>query len=186
MLSMATDTAQATRIATPPHLLELVGRARRSFEADPGLARRYLDEISDLLTGRGDDAIDPALIPSAVGPSTSGIAKGGLAAWQIRRVRDHIDGHLDETILIEDLAGVARLSSGHFCRAFKVSTGETPHAYVVRQRIRLAQRLMLSTKDTLSQIACACGLTDQAHLTRLFRRLVNDTPLAWRRSWRAA
>jgi len=38
----------------------------------------------------------------------------------------------------------------------------------------------------LSQIACACGLTDQAHLTRLFRRILNETPLAWRRNWRTA
>lgn len=186
MLSISMNASDAAWLKTPPYLLELLGRAQRSVEADPGLARQCLDEISDLLTGRGNDAIDRALIPSAVDPACSGVAKGGLAAWQIRRVRGHIEEHLDETILIEDLAGVARLSSGHFCRAFKVSTGETPHAYVVRQRIRLAQRLMLSTKDSLSQIACACGLTDQAHLTRLFRRLVNDTPLAWRRAWTAA
>ncbi|WP_457354340.1 helix-turn-helix domain-containing protein [Sphingomonas sp. UYP23] len=49
--------------------------------------------------------------------------------------------------------------------------------------MRHAQMLMLHTDDTLSHIACACGLTDQAHLTRLFRRMVGETPLVWRRAW---
>ncbi len=168
-----------------PYLLELVGRAHRSVDADPGLTRRCLEEITDYLSGGAVSALDRVLLPSGLDQSAT-VAKGGLAAWQLRRIRDHVDTRLDETILIEDLAGIARLSPGHFCRAFKVSTGETPHSYIVRQRIRHAQRLMLSTNDTLSQIACACGLTDQAHLTRLFRRLVNDTPLSWRRAWRAA
>jgi len=59
-----------------------------------------------------------------------------------------------------------------------------PHAYVIRQRIRRAQRLMLQTDDALSQIACLCGLTDQAHLTRLFRRMVGTTPKVWRNRWK--
>lgn len=170
----------------PPYLLELIGRAERAIEIDPALTRRYLDEVRDLLAGGRDDPLDRILLPSAVQASGDAPAKGGLAAWQLRRVRDHVEANLDATILVEDLSGVAKLSPGHFCRAFKASTGDTPHGYVVRQRIRRAQRMMLSTQDSLSQIACACGLTDQAHLTRLFRRFVNDTPLAWRRTWRGA
>ncbi|PMX44440.1 helix-turn-helix transcriptional regulator, partial [Pseudomonas sp. MPR-R2A6] len=85
--------------------------------------------------------------------------------------------------VLDGLAGVVRLSTGHFCRAFKVTVGETPHAFLIRRRIRRAQTLMLTTKDSLSHIACTCGLTDQAHLTRLFRRMVGDTPLSWRRTW---
>jgi AraC family transcriptional regulator len=185
MMSTALQTTHPEPVAAPPYLLELIGRAHRAADADPGLTRRCLEEISELLAGRALGALDRALLPSGLTAAAT-VAKGGLAAWQIRRVRDHVEARLDESILIEDLAGVARLSPGHFCRAFKASTGETPHSYIVRQRIRRAQRLMLSTDDTLSQIACACGLTDQAHLSRLFRRLVNDTPLSWRRTWRAA
>jgi AraC-like DNA-binding protein len=93
-----------------------------------------------------------------------------------------VEGFLANSILLDTLAQVVRLSTGHFCRAFKISVGETPHAFVIRRRVRRAQSLMLSTNDPLSQIAVACGLTDQAHLTRLFRRMVGETPLAWRRS----
>lgn len=111
-------------------------------------------------------------------------AKGGLAGWQLRKVIDHIEDNLAGGLSCKDLAEVARLSTGHFCRSFKKSMGEPPHAYVIRQRIRRAQRLMLQSDDTLSEIACMCGLTDQAHLTRLFRRIVGTTPKAWRTCWK--
>lgn len=185
MHSEALVTARSAPTTPPPYLLELIGRAERALENDPALTRRCLDEARGLLSGGRTDAIDRVLLPSAAPAAGGAPTKGGLAAWQLRRVRDHVDRHLDGSILIEDLAAVAKLSPGHFCRAFKASTHDTPHGYIVRQRVRRAQTLMLSTRDSLSQIACACGLTDQAHLTRLFRRLVNETPLAWRRTWQA-
>ncbi|OAN58395.1 hypothetical protein A7X12_04910 [Sphingomonas sp. TDK1] len=153
----------------------------RSLDEDPLLARRYLERLSRLLVPQGG-AEPRDLLPE--GPMLAdGVAKGGLAGWQLRRVADHVDAYLQGPIFTATLAEIAQLSTGHFCRAFKVSTGETPHAYIVRQRIRRAQLQMRDTRDTLSQIACACGLSDQAHLTRLFRRLVGTTPLAWRRAW---
>jgi hypothetical protein len=57
----------------------------------------------------------------------------------------------------------------------------TPHAYVLRLRLELAQNLTLTTDDPLSQIALSCGLADQAHLSKLFRRTFHDTPNASRR-----
>jgi AraC family transcriptional regulator len=169
--------------APSPMLTDLIAGARRSLEADPILARDYLDRIAALFS-KTIDPFEAVLIPAL--PVVAGVeaTKGGLTPWQISRVREHIDEKLEQTILVEALASVARLSSGHFCRAFKVSVGETPHAFLIRQRIRRAQTLMLRTTDNLSQIACACGLTDQAHLTRLFRRIVGETPLVWRRAWR--
>jgi AraC family transcriptional regulator len=168
---------------SPPMLDDLIAGVRRSLEADPILARDYLDRIAALFSPT-DDAIEAILVPALPPTAAVETAKGGLTPWQITRVRRHIDESLEQTILVEALASVARLSSGHFCRAFKVSIGETPHAFLIRQRIRRAQTLMLRTTENLSQIASACGLTDQAHLTRLFRRIVGETPLLWRRAWR--
>lgn len=179
------EEPRSEAVGRAPDLLELLGQARRAVEVDPGLAKRCLEAMSAMLTGDAAPAMARALVPAAAERAAKP-AKGGLAAWQLARIRSHVEAHLDATILIEDLAAVAKLSPGHFCRAFKVSTGETPHGYIMRQRIRRAQTLMLHTDDTLSQIACACGLTDQAHLTRLFRRMLNETPLIWRRNWRAA
>lgn len=132
-------------------------------------------------------AANDLLVPGSPLPAEENdtSAKGGLAGWQLRKVIRHVEDNLGHSLPCYDLATVARLSTGHFCRAFKTSMGEPPHAYVIRQRIRRAQTLMLHTDDTLSEIACICGLTDQAHLTRLFRRIVGSTPKVWRTRWRA-
>ena len=110
--------------------------------------------------------------------------RGGLAPWQVRRVTSYIDEHLASTIRLQDLARIARLSHSHFCRAFKESIGHPAHAYVMRRRVQQAQGLMLTTAESLSQIAAQCGMADQAHFCKLFRRLVGESPNAWRRARR--
>jgi AraC-like DNA-binding protein len=73
-------------------------------------------------------------------------------------------------------------SEFHFAVAFRNALGAPPHEYLIRQRIERAQQLMLSSDLPLCQIAAECGLADQSHLSRLFRRLVGETPAAWRRN----
>lgn len=163
-------------------LIRLLAGARRALDERPEDSRAYLERIAALFQPK-DAERDEAMLLPAMPPRPAEPAKGGLAGWQLKRVIEHVDAALDGPVMIEALAACARLSAGHFCRAFKASVGETPHAFVVRRRIRRAQTLMLRTDETLSQIACACGLTDQAHLTRLFRKIVGDTPRAWRRAW---
>lgn len=109
-------------------------------------------------------------------------ARGGLSPWQIRKVTNHVEAHLDGTIRNEDLAALVRLNPSHFGRAFRNSFGEPPHEYVIRRRVERAQGLMLSTDASLSDIALDCGMADQSHLTRLFRRIVGESPRAWRRA----
>jgi AraC family transcriptional regulator len=128
----------------------------------------------------------PEEIAGVAAPLTSAappkLIRGGLAPWQIRRVTTHIETNLDAAITTKDLAMLARLSSFHFCRAFRDSFGESPHGYVTRRRIERAQGLMLTTNASLGQIAADCGFTDQAHLSNLFRRFVGESPGVWRRA----
>jgi AraC-like DNA-binding protein len=109
-------------------------------------------------------------------------ASQGLAPWQIRRVLRHIDSNLDTAIRNRDLAALARLSESHFNVAFRKSVGHSPHEYIIRRRMERAQGLMLSTDKALSEIAVECGLADQPHFTRLFRRAVGESPAVWRRA----
>lgn len=108
--------------------------------------------------------------------------KGGLAPWQIRKVSAHIEANLGQPLRSGDLARLVRLSPGHFSRTFRSSFGCSPLQYVMRRRVERAQRLMLSTDTPLAQIALDCGLADQAHFSRVFRKVVGVSPRAWRRA----
>src|SRR5258706_10263972 len=104
--------------------------------------------------------------------------RGGLAPWQARRLRSYIEDKLDSTIRAGDLAGLVRLSTSYFFRAFRNTFGETPVAYIMKRRMRRAQELMLKSRVSLSQVALESGMCDQAHFSRTFRRIVgNKSPL---------
>jgi AraC family transcriptional regulator len=120
-------------------------------------------------------------VPTKHGRSTFRV-RGGLAPWQIRQVTTYIEGHLHTTIRTKDLAALVRLSSFHFCRAFRESFNDSPHGYLMRRRVERAQGLMLTTSASLGHIAADCGMADQAHFNKLFRRFVGDSPGAWRRA----
>jgi AraC family transcriptional regulator len=148
---------------------KLLEDVRMALEHDLGAATRAAAHLAALLESSFPE------IPHALP------ARGGLAPWQKRRVQDYIEGHLEVPIPVEDLAKRVSLSTSYFCRAFKESFGETPHAYIIRMRVERAQELMLTTPEPLCQIALACGLSDQAHFSRRFRQAIGTTPSAWRR-----
>jgi AraC family transcriptional regulator len=115
-------------------------------------------------------------------PVTQNRAQGrSLLPWQARRVREYIETHFGTRILISNLSAVAKRSEAHFARAFKQTFGLTPHTYLMRRRVEFASHLMRVSDDSLSDIAGACGFTDQAHFCRLFRKCVGQSPAAWRR-----
>ena len=114
-------------------------------------------------------------------------AIGGLVPWQSRKVREFIDASLEFRIRVQDCADTVRLSVWHFSNVFKVTFGTTVAAYIRRRRVERAQQLMLLSKEPLSQIALACGFSDQAHYCRVFRDVVGMSPNAWWRrhlNWR--
>jgi len=105
-------------------------------------------------------------------------ARGGLTPWQKRQVDRYLREHPERQLRIKQLAEQVSLSLSHFCRAFKESFGTTPYTHIIRLRLELAQQLMVTTRDPLSHIALRCGLADQAHLSKLFRRWMGETPSA--------
>lgn len=109
------------------------------------------------------------------------ITMGGLAPWQINRVNAYIEEHISQTISLDELAQLVRLSTSYFSAAFKVSYGTSPHNHVISRRVEHAKYLMLHSHAPLCEIALDCGLSDQAHLSRIFRRMTGTTPSAWRR-----
>jgi AraC family transcriptional regulator len=101
---------------------------------------------------------------------------GGLSPTHLKLVTDYINDQLDQELRLEELAAIVQLSTYHFCRCFKRSTGFTPHQYVIRQRVERAKQLLKDGKLGIAEIAIACGFTHQSHLIRHFKRVTGITP----------
>jgi AraC family transcriptional regulator len=152
-------------------VIRLLQTATKEVERDSEAAKTFIARASELLQVEVDRSGYPG----------REVRSGGLAPWQIQRVKVFVEQRLSESIRIEDLSVAVRLSKPHFSRIFKRSFGESPHVYLVHRRVCRAQHLMLTTDIGLSELAVACGFSDQAHLCRIFRKTAGQSPAAWRR-----
>lgn len=194
-----TETA-STGIAQPASLVEwrridpIIDFDRCALASDPVVhhlgmclhtARARSSEMSPVCADHVASALQAYLkqthnVVSLAPPA----ARGGLAPWQLRRVKEMLLSRLDEPISVEELARACSLSPGHFARAFRQTTGQPPHRWLIERRIEKARQLLLDTTLSLAQIAQTCGFADQSHFTRVFVQLVQASPGQWRRRWR--
>ena len=114
-------------------------------------------------------------------PSTPARRSLGLTTRRLRAVGDFIQSNLARQIRLSELAGLTGLSSSQFGRAFKTSTGATPHQWHVSARIESAKRMLVDPRLALVDIALDTGFSEQSHFTRAFRAATGVSPGAWRR-----
>ncbi len=107
--------------------------------------------------------------------------RGGLAGWQLRRVQDLLMSRLDQDISLVELADVCDLSTRHFSRAFRQSTGLAPFQWLAAKRLEIASQMVFCSSMQLGEIANACGYADQSHLGRVFKRRYGSSPNEERR-----
>ncbi|MGA7384977.1 MAG: AraC family transcriptional regulator [Methylocella sp.] len=108
--------------------------------------------------------------------------KGGLAPRQIRRVLEYIEAHLTDELGLSELAAIVELSPHYFGEVFRISTGKSPHRYVMERRIERARGLLWDADRPIHDIAYAAGFSSQSHFTANFRRVTGVTPGRFRRS----
>jgi AraC family transcriptional regulator len=109
---------------------------------------------------------------------------GRLAPWQERRAKEVIASNLGGGVTLGELAGACDLSIRHFTRAFRGSTGMSPHAWLRHLRVEKAKGLLTNKNFVIADIALDCGFADQSHFTRVFQRAAGMSPGAWRRTYR--
>jgi AraC family transcriptional regulator len=126
-------------------------------------ARTYMDHLTALLASHLARRRQPS-------PAM------GLTERQLAAVRELIEDRIAEPLPLADLADAAALSVSQFVRQFKVSTGDTPHRYLVGLRLRHAQRLLRTGTLPIAEIAVRCGFSHQEHLTRVMRSRLGTTP----------
>jgi len=110
--------------------------------------------------------------------------RGGLAGWQERRATEYLASHMAEDVTLDALAGVAGLSTFHFARQFKQSTGLPPHAYLRRLRCGRAKDLLIATDLSITEIAAKVGYETPQAFARMFRAETGASPSDYRRGRR--
>lgn len=170
----------ALDLATEPardQIRLLLMRARHALATDPADAERCI-AVAVRLLPQIDAAAGQQAKSFAAAPA---MQRGGLAPWQVLRIKALVEARLTGRISSAEMAAAARLSPSHFSRAFRISFGDAPKAYVNRRRIARSKTMMLEGGESLAAIALACGLSDQAHFCRMFRRFEGVSPSVWRR-----
>jgi AraC-like DNA-binding protein len=103
-----------------------------------------------------------------------------LPLWRLRRAIDFVEQNLTQPIQLADIAASVGLTSMHFACQFRLTTGFSPHAYLLRRRLEHGQLLLQNPDATVSDVALQCGFSTHAHFTAAFKRHTGYSPLIWR------
>lgn len=147
-------------------LVQLLNETLALMDTDRAAARQHIVHARTIILGQ---------------PGVEPLQDGALADWQMRRVVAFVHANLATRLRIKQVAEALKMSPSYLSRAFKATTGITYSDFVLRTRIDLAKWLLLTTETPICEIALVCGLYDQAHLTRVFKRATGLPPRAWRR-----
>jgi AraC family transcriptional regulator len=186
--TMLERVAREADTASPIDLLE------RTAHPDPTTSRLLLS-AADSLEGNGalDTLFRHQLIellatrvlavhsgsPTSFQPTT-----GGLAPKVLLRAIERLRSDSDADVSLPALASEAGLSRFHFCRAFKESTGLSPHAWLRQYRLEQAMNMLRDTDTSVVSVAAALGYSSQTAFAAAFRKLTGETPSDWRRRMR--
>ncbi|HWN09280.1 MAG TPA: AraC family transcriptional regulator [Pyrinomonadaceae bacterium] len=155
-------------------VINSVGRALLSELESEGLGGRlYAESLANVLAVH---------LLRHYTTSSAGTPKfaGGLSGKKLSHVMSLIAESYESDLSLADLAEVAGMSTFHFAREFKRSTGTTPHQYLIKFRVDRAKAMLSGTEMPLVEVSSRSGFSHQSHFTRLFRRLTGTTPQSYR------
>ncbi|WP_430516842.1 helix-turn-helix transcriptional regulator [Bradyrhizobium yuanmingense] len=177
--------ADEANTATPIDLVErtahhdpitsrLILSATDVLESNEALDTLFRHQLIDLLATR--------LLAAHTGsPTTIQPTMGGLSPKVLLRATERLRSESDSDVSLAALASDAGLSRFHFCRAFKESTGLSPHAWLRQYRLEQAMSMLRDSDESVVSIAAALGYSSQTAFAAAFKKLTGETPSDWRR-----
>jgi AraC family transcriptional regulator len=102
--------------------------------------------------------------------------RGGLGSARLRRIKEFVQAKIEDDLTLCEMAQSVELSTAYFSRMFRKSTGETPHQFLLRQRIERATEMLRSADARVMDVAVACGFKSQQHFAQVFRHLCGASP----------
>jgi AraC family transcriptional regulator len=145
------------------------------------------ERIAGFSTGRLFlDSLEQALAVALVSghsvrrPSPLRTYRGGLSPGRLRRIKELVQAKMEEELSLSEMADAAGLSTAHFANMFRKSTGESPHQFVLRQRVERAKEMLCKPEIRVLDVAVACGFKTQQHFARVFRRICGASPRQYR------
>jgi AraC family transcriptional regulator len=109
--------------------------------------------------------------------------RGGLGSARLRRIREFVDARIEDELTLCEMAQAVELSTAHFSRMFRKSTGETPHQFFLRQRVERAKEMLRSADGRVLDVAVACGFKSQQHFAQAFRNVCGASPTEYRQEF---
>jgi len=108
------------------------------------------------------------------------IYRGGLGSARLRRIKELVQAKMEDDLSLDEMAQSVGLSTAHFARMFRKSTGESPHQFVLRQRLKRAKAMLRAPDARVLDVAIACGFKTQQHFAQVFRDVWRVSPTEYR------
>ncbi|MDN4984099.1 AraC family transcriptional regulator [Bradyrhizobium arachidis] len=160
-----------------PVVSGLLMSAADVLEGNAALDHLFRQQLTDVLATR-------ILAEHTGQSSTFELVVGGLSPHALRRAIERLRSDCDTDVSLAVLASDAGLSRFHFCRAFKESTGLSPHAWLRQQRLDQAMNMLRDSDASIAAIAAQLGYASQTAFAAAFKKLTGETPSDWRRRMR--
>ena len=151
----------------------LVGAVNAERIAGFPSGRLFLDSVEQALAATLVDRY-------AVRRPSLATYRGGLTPARLRRVTELVHAKIEEELTLHEMAQCAGLSTSHFLETFRKSTGESPHQFVLRQRVERAKEMLRDAEMRVLDVAVACGFKTQQHFARVFRQMCGASPTEYR------
>ena len=164
---------RASRKFAEPRLSAMVAAVHAEMVAGFPSGRLFLDSV--------EQAMAVALVGGhAVRHRPVQFSRGGLGSARLRRIKELVDAKMEDDLSLDEMAESVGLSTAHFARMFRKSTGETPHQFVLRQRLERAKGMLRAPDARVLDVAIACGFKTQQHFAQVFRDVWGFSPTEYR------